>query len=272
MATATPSSRWRASAGCSSVNCWKSCFTDVAESWNSATPPVICARLPTSTTRGMTLLERLQYFGRRHRQLGEADASSVLHGVGDRAERRDDGRLADAAHAVRMARVRDFDEDRVDHRHVGRNRHPIVEEARVLQLAVGAVDVLLVERPADALHGPALELPLDVGRVQRPTGVLGDRVAQDCHASGLGIDLEIDEMRAYARSGALRVDSPHAADGTTGLAGDFREVGDRHRLELLGERAEWLHAALLEHDLVGLGLPQLARPRAEIGLDLLRRL
>src|SRR2546429_454443 len=205
MATATPSSRWRASAGCSSVNCWKSWLTEVAERWN-------------------------------------------------------DGRPTDTAHAVRMARVRDLDEDRVDHRHVGRDGHPIVEEARVLQLAVGAVDVLLVERPADALHGPALELPLDVGRVQRPTGVLGDRVAQDCHASGLRIDLEIAEMRAYARSGALRVDSPHAADGTTGLAGDFREVGDRHRLEPLGERAEGVHLALPEHDLVGPRLPPLARP------------
>src|SRR3989442_2782768 len=179
MATATPSSRWRASAGWRSVNCSKTCFTDVAESVNSATPPVICARLPTSTTRGMTLLERLQYFGRRHRQLGEADAGGVLHGVGDRPERRDDGRLADPAHAVRMARVRDFDEDRVDHRHVGRDRHSIVEEARGLQLAVCAVDVFLVESPADALHGPALELALDVGRMEGPAGILTGRVAQD---------------------------------------------------------------------------------------------
>src|SRR3989475_8807264 len=169
MATATPSSRWRASAGCSSVNCWKSCLTDVAESWNSATPPVICARLPTRTTRGIKnvgapkwpppprarrapgnpgrssisrhgsdlagetpLLQSLEHLGWRHRQLGEADTGGVLHRVGDGAERWDDGRLADATHAVRMARVRDLDEDRVDHRHVGRDGHPIVEEARVL--------------------------------------------------------------------------------------------------------------------------------------------
>src|SRR5712691_9860165 len=199
MATATPSSRWRASAGWSSVNCSKSCFTDVAESWNSATPPVICARLPTRTTRGIALLERLENLRRRHRQLSEADAGGVFHRVGDRPERRDDGRLADAAHAVRMARVRDLDEDRVDHRHVGRHRHPVVEEARVLQLAVGAVDVLLVQRPADTLYGPALELSLDVRRVEGAAGILSDRVAQDRHAPGLGIDLEVDEVRAEAR-------------------------------------------------------------------------
>src|SRR6266852_8206791 len=180
MATATPSSRWRASAGWRSVNCSKSCFTDVAESWNSATPPVICARFPTSTTRGMshlvetTFLERLEHLRRRHRQLSEADAGGVFHRVGDRPERRDDGRLADAAHAVRMARVRDLDEDRVDHRHVGGHGHAVVEEARVLQLAVGAVDVLLVQRPADALHRPTLELSLDVARMDGPAGVLGD--------------------------------------------------------------------------------------------------
>src|SRR3989442_12539129 len=127
MATATPSSRWRASAGWRSVNCSKTCFTDVAESWNSATPPVICARLPTSTTRGIALLQRLQNLRRRHRQLGEADASSVLHGVGDRAERRGDWRLADAAHAGRMGRVSNFAGDPAYNRPAGAARHPQME-------------------------------------------------------------------------------------------------------------------------------------------------
>src|SRR5882672_5789802 len=108
MATATPSSRWRASAGWSSPSCWKSCFTDVAERSNSATPPVSCARLPTSTTRAMRdsglaaalVLERLEDLGRRHRQLRETDARGVLHGIGDGAERRHDGRLADSADTI----------------------------------------------------------------------------------------------------------------------------------------------------------------------------
>ena len=41
---------------------------------------------------------------------------------------------------------------RVDHRQVGRHRHAVVEEARVLHAAVGVVDVFLVQRPADALR------------------------------------------------------------------------------------------------------------------------
>src|SRR4029079_16606976 len=113
MATATPSSRCGASAGCAAASCWKSVFTDVAEIWTSATPPVSCARLPISTTRAMRSVsalgsglvealvpERLQHLGRRHRQLGEPDAGGGLHGVGDGPERRHDRRLPDAAHAV----------------------------------------------------------------------------------------------------------------------------------------------------------------------------
>src|SRR6266852_4329630 len=127
MATATPSSRWGPRAGWSSVSCWKSCLTDVAESWNSATPSVIRARLPISTTRAMRasrlaagglLLQRLEHLGWRHGQLGEADAGGVFHGVGDGAQRRDDRGLADSAHAVGVTRVGDFDHDRVDLRDV----------------------------------------------------------------------------------------------------------------------------------------------------------
>ena len=74
------------------------------------------------------------------------------------------------AHAERMARVRHLDDHRVDHRQVGGDRHAIVEEARILQPAVLVVDVFLVERPADALRGAALDLALDIARVdRRPT-------------------------------------------------------------------------------------------------------
>src|SRR5690349_19369311 len=155
MATATPSCRCGWSAGWSSASFSKSCLTDVAEIWNSATPPVTCARLPTSTTRAKTsglrgdalLAERLENSGRGHRQLGEADAGGLLHRVGDGAQRRDDRRLADAAHAVRVLGVADLDDDRVDHRHIRGDGHAVVEEPGVLQLAVGAVDVFLVQRP-----------------------------------------------------------------------------------------------------------------------------
>src|SRR5215471_815328 len=135
MATATPSCRWGPRAGWRSPSNWNSSLTDDAGRSNSATPSVSCVRLPTSTTRAIrlggglrpsvagraavralavrglvepALLERLQHLRRGHRQLGEADARRVLDGVRDRSHRRHDRRLADAAHAVRMARIRDL--------------------------------------------------------------------------------------------------------------------------------------------------------------------
>ena len=65
-------------------------------------------------------------------------------------------------------------------------------------------------------------------------------------------------MRAEARPGALRVDAPQPPIGPAGLAGHLGEVRHRHRLDLLGQRAQRSHVALRELDLVRLDLPQLA--------------
>src|SRR5262249_20610412 len=113
---------------------------------------------------------------------------------------------------------------------------------------------------ADTLHGAALELALDVRGMQRLPCVLRDGVAEDRHPSGLRIDLEIDQVRAEARAGALGVDAAVAADRAAGLAGALRDVGEGPRLHFLGERAERPDRAVLELDLVGLGLPELAGP------------
>src|SRR5215468_9636225 len=100
MATATPSSRWRLRAGWRSLRSSNRCFTDDAARSNSATPSASWTRLPTSTTRAMpvgsvllrapvrvgpvrglveaALGEGLQHLGRRHRQIGEADAGGAI--------------------------------------------------------------------------------------------------------------------------------------------------------------------------------------------------
>ena len=183
------------------------------------------------------------------------------------------GRLADSAHAVGMARVGHLHDDRVDHGEVGGDGHPVVEEARVLQLAVLAVDVLLVERPADALRGAALELALHVARVHGLARVLGHGVAEDGHAPGLGVDLDVDQVGAEARARALGVDPPDAADGAAGLAGDLGEVHHRHGFGLaVGVAADGLDDAMLERDLLHGQLPELGGAPAQLALDLLGRL
>ena len=95
-------------------------------------------------------------------------------------------------------------QDRVDHRQVGADRDAVVEKAGVLQPPVLAVDILLVERPADALRRTALELALDIGRVHRLAGVLDHGVAQDPGRAGFGVDLDIADMRRESRRLALR--------------------------------------------------------------------
>src|SRR5262245_43365648 len=122
----------------------------------------------------------------RHRQVVKANAGGAGDRVGDRRQRRHDRRLAYASHPIRVARVRHLDDHGVDHGQIGGDRHAIVEEAWVLQLAVAAVDVLLVERPADALRHAALELAFDVARVDGTTSVLDRRVAHHRHLASLG--------------------------------------------------------------------------------------
>ena len=133
-----------------------------------------------------------------------------------RGRRRHDRHLADAAHAVGMAGIRHLDHHRVDHRQVEAGRHPVVEEAGVGHLALVVVDVLLVQRPADALHGPALHLPLDVAGMDRLADVLNGGVAQDGHLARLGIDLDVDDVRGEGAADAGRIDAGPADDGAAG--------------------------------------------------------
>ena len=74
----------------------------------------------------------------------------------------------DPLHAVGVAGVRDFHQHRFDHRQIRGDRHPVVEESRILEAALVVVDVLLVQGPSDALGRPSLDLPLDIARVDRP--------------------------------------------------------------------------------------------------------
>src|SRR4029078_9200346 len=107
-----------------------------------------------------------------------------------------------------MAWVRHFHDMGADHWHVGSDRHAIVEEARVLHAAVFAVDVLLVQRPADALYGAALDLPFHLQRVDRLAGVFDDRIAPDVDAPRLLVAFHAADGGPAARSGAAPARSP----------------------------------------------------------------
>src|SRR5690606_31928390 len=118
--------------------------------------------------------------------------------------------------------------------------------------------------PADALGGAALELALDVARVDSLARVLGHGVAEDGHAAGLGVDLDVDQVGAEARARALGIDPPDAADGAAGLAGDLGEVRHRHGGGLaVGVAADGLDDAVLERDLRDGQVPELGGAPAQ---------
>ena len=72
-----------------------------------------------------------------------------------------------------------------------------------MQPPIGAVDVFLVQRPADALRGTTLILPFDIGRVDRSACVLHHKIAQNRGSTGLGINFDINHMRAKAGTNTL---------------------------------------------------------------------
>ena len=62
--------------------------------------------------------------------------------------------------------------------------------------AVAVVDRVLVERLADALRDAAVHLAVDDHRVEHLPEIVDHDVAVDRHLAGLGIDLDLDRVRA----------------------------------------------------------------------------
>src|SRR5215510_950021 len=167
----------------------------------SALPLLRIGRL----SRLRLLEDGLKHTRRRHRHMVQPRPSRCSNGVGDSRERRHDRRLADAAHTIRMAWVRRLDDHCIDHRHVGRDGDSVVEEPRVLEPTVCAIDILLVERPSDTLHGATLHLALDVAWMHRLARVLHDRIAHDLDRTRLGIDLDVADVGAKTHAGTVGV-------------------------------------------------------------------
>ena len=86
----------------------------------------------------------------------------------------------------------------------------------------GVVDVVfLVEGPADALDGAALDLAFHIGRVDGLAGVLDGGVAHNVHFAGVLVNGHINNVDADAGAGAAGVDAAAPDNGAAGrhLAG-----------------------------------------------------
>src|SRR5262249_35781085 len=145
----------------------------------------------------------------------EALAERVVDGVGDGRHDRDQRHFADALHALRVLWIWHFDHDGVDHRQVRTHWHAIVEEAGVIDLALLVVDVFLVQRPADALADAALELALDIARMNGAADVLDCGVADHSDDAQVDVDLHIGDVRTEAAFGAHGVELHTGADRST---------------------------------------------------------
>ena len=138
-----------------------------------------------------------------------------------------------------------------------------VEEAGVVQPAARVVDVLLVQRPADALRGAALVLAFDIGRIHRLAGILDDGVAQNFGRSGFGIDLDIANVRGEGHARAIGDDLVMAGDGATGIAGGGGDVFQRQRRQVAMAVALGLGVAVLPDDILDRDVHHLGGPVAQ---------
>ncbi len=94
-----------------------------------------------------------------------------------------------------MTRIGHLDNDRLDVRHVVTGGDPVVQKTAVVQPAVVTVMIRFVQRPADALHRTALQLALDITRMDRSAHILHHRVTQDLDLARVGVNLDVRNVR-----------------------------------------------------------------------------
>ena len=120
--------------------------------------------------------------------------------------------------------------------HLGGVRHQEVHEASVEQLPVGVVLHPLVERAADALGHPAVDLALDDHRVDQRPAVVHDAVAQHLDLRGVGVGLHDHGVHAVGEGRARRRVVVGALEPRRLPRPDRRPVGVGGRGELGGAR------------------------------------
>ena len=152
--------------------------------------------------------EGLQDSRRPHRQRMHPHACGIRDCIGDSRQRRADRGFAHAANAIWMAGIRHFHYNRVDHGQIACHRYPVIQETRVLQPSVLAIDVFLVQRPANALRRASLILALYIGWMNRLARILNNRIARDFRGSRFAVNLSIDNM-CRERKPRLLPASPH---------------------------------------------------------------
>src|SRR5262249_36749716 len=127
---------------------------------------------------------------------------------------------------------------------------------------------LLVQRPADTLHGATLQLALDVGRMDGGADILCRGVAADGDDAGVVIDLQIDHVHAEPGACARDVELGVAVDGSAGPARLGGELGDAERLELADVGAGGFGHAVLPNHALRVDVPDLGGTHLEFAHEI----
>ena len=103
-----------------------------------------------------------------------------------------------------MVWIRNFEYFSINKRQVGAYRHAVIEETGVLQATIVSINVLFVERPADALGRTTLELTLHIIRMNGFTGILNNRVADHLCGACFRIHFNVTDMAGKRYASVVR--------------------------------------------------------------------
>src|SRR5918993_152563 len=206
--------------------------------------------------------ERRQNLVGRERKLPDAHAARVEDGVRQRADRGDDGRLADADDGLALVLVVD---ERHQLRHLQRAGQLVIAEAGVeLHAELRVHHATLVERHAERLNHAAVDLALQREPVERQAHVLHVNHLDGPHVPGLDIALDlgeadaVDAARRQARLPLAARRDARRRQRRASLLPRERLAAAAHspalELDLFG-----LRAAEQRRDLLGPGEPRLVR-------------
>ena len=127
----------------------------------------------------------------------------VEDGIDDRRRGTDGARLARALNAERIGFAGDVAGFEAQRREVVRARQGIIEQAAARGLAGdGIVAHVLHQRLPDALGAAAMDLAGEQQWIERHADIVHHHIVDEMHGAGVGIDLDLGEMRAIGIGGS----------------------------------------------------------------------
>ena len=115
-------------------------------------------------------------------------ADRVRHRTRDRRADIQDRNLAGSFGAQWPDRRRTFKQADLNRHYVLRERHPVGLKAILKYASVRTDRYFLVQGVTQALRDPALDLPKNSTRIERPANVLHDAIAQHLHVAGFRLN------------------------------------------------------------------------------------